>query len=462
MVRILVVDDEESMCKFMRIMLSKSGYEVATALSAKEAIGLLDKSNFDIAILDIKMPEMSGVELLREIRKKNQTIDVIMMTAYASLETAIEALREGASDYITKPFQISEIRHSIKRILEERELREENILLKEQVSEGVSIDEFVGNSPKVLEMKELIKTIAPTDSTVLILGESGTGKELVARAIHRLSGRTDAPFISVNCGALPEQLLESELFGHKKGSFTGAVRDKDGLMKAADHGTLFLDEIGDTSMAIQVKLLRAIEEKEITPIGSTSPVKVDVRIIAATNSNLEDMVRKGAFRADLYYRLNVFPISIPPLRERREDIMPIATHFLKRLVCRMNDKRDVRFTETAEKLLKKAHWAGNVREMENAIERAYFLSKDGLISEKELPEHIRKGEEMALQRQKQTFVGGILPLEEIEKAYIFYTLNRVGWKKIKAAQALGIDPSTLYRKIEKYNLIPQKTNEENS
>ncbi|MCD6097691.1 sigma-54-dependent Fis family transcriptional regulator [bacterium] len=461
MVRILVVDDEESMCKFMRIMLSKSGYEVATALSAKEALALLDKSSFDIAILDIKMPEMSGVELLREIRKKNQTISVIMMTAYASLETAIEALREGASDYITKPFQISEIRHSIKRILEERELREENVLLREQVSEGASIDEFVGSSPKILEMKELIKTIAPTDSTVLILGESGTGKELVARAIHRLSGRADAPFISVNCGALPEQLLESELFGHKKGSFTGAVRDKEGLMKAADRGTLFLDEIGDTSMAIQVKLLRAIEEKEIIPIGSTSSVKVDVRIIAATNSNLEDMVRKGAFRADLYYRLNVFPISIPPLRERREDIIPIADHFLKKLVNRMNDKREVHFSETAKKLLKKAYWAGNVRELENVIERAYFLSKDGVITERELPEHIRKGEQPIAQRRKQSLVGGILPLEEIEKAYIFYTLNRVGWKKTEAARALGIDPSTLYRKIEKYKLTPQKTYEEN-
>jgi DNA-binding NtrC family response regulator len=444
--KLLVVDDEESMCQFMQIFLSKEGYSVTATADPTEAVSKIEKEDYDLLIADLMMPEMSGLELLSRAKGIDPGLNVIVMTAFASVDSAIEALKKGASDYVTKPFKVEEIKIAIRKTLDQKKIVREVASLKRQLKKEFLFDNFIGTSPQILEMRKLAERVAATDSTVLIRGESGTGKELVARAIHNHSLRSGKPFVSINCAALPETLLESELFGHTRGAFTGAVKDKEGLIKVADGGTFLLDEVGETSPAIQVKLLRVLEEKEITPLGSTRPVPVDVRLIASTNAELEQDVKSGKFRADLYYRLNVIPIQIPPLRERKEDIKLLVNYFLKRLSEREKAKLKG-ISEPAMKVLTAYPWAGNVRELENVIEQAYLLCKKDELEPEDLPERVK------LETSPPLVEAAHQPtptLEEVEKAYIFWTLEKTGWQKSKAAQILGIDASTLYRKIERY------------
>lgn len=453
--RVLVVDDELSVCKFLKILIQKEGYDVETETDPIKAIRRLSEDRlFDVLFVDIIMPELNGIELLKRAKELTPESKIIMITAYASIETTIEALRAGAFDYITKPFNVDEIRSALERAMETSKLRNENLELKRIISaSSSSLDKIIGVSKTIQEIKETIKKVAPTDSTVLIVGESGTGKELVARAIHELSGRSGGRFVSINCGALPENLLESELFGYVKGAFTGATRNKEGLFKVADGGTFFLDEIAELQPSLQVKLLRALEEKTITPIGSTEEIAVDVRLIAATNANLDDLVKKGAFRSDLFYRLNVFSIYIPPLRERREDIIPIANNFIIK-ECAKHKIPIKRLTKQAAEILENASWDGNVRELENVLERAILLSQGEEITPDDLPKYLALKQTEPSEQKEPTLDGiNILPpIQEIEKAYIFWVLTKTNWHKQKAAEILGIDLSTLYRKLEKYKL----------
>lgn len=446
--KVLVVDDETSLCQFMQIMLAKEGYEVTALSSGQEALSRLAQKRFDVVIADLMMPEMNGLELLSKVREIDPSLAFVVMTAFASVDSAIEALKKGAADYITKPFKVDEIKIALARLLEQKRLSSENLSLKRQLKKESDFTHFIGAAPAIVAMKKMAEQVAATDATVLIHGESGTGKEIVARAIHQLSPRADKPFVTINCAALPETLLESELFGHTRGAFTGAVKDKEGLFTVADGGTFFLDEVGETTPAIQVKLLRALEEKEITPVGATKPIQVDVRLIAATNADLEADVKNGKFRTDLFYRLNVFAIAIPPLRERQEDIRLLAEYFVKQA----SDKQSRPPKEIAAgtwEVLERYPWPGNVRELENAMERAVLLAKGKAIQPADLPENIRN-------QAPASIVSPTVPatptLEEIEKAYIHWVLTQTDWQKSKAAQLLGIDASTLYRKIERYRL----------
>jgi two-component system, NtrC family, response regulator len=453
--KILVVDDEDSMRDFMSIMLSKEGYEVMQAESGPDALKQIKKSTPDVVITDIMMPDMTGLELMTQAREKNQDLSFIVMTAFASVDSAIEAMKKGAYDYITKPFKIDEIKLTIKKVLEKETITRENKALKKELSDKFSLDSFIGLDKKILKMKEMIQRLARTDSTALILGESGTGKDLVANAIHYYSNRVGKPLLTLNCAAIPETLLESELFGYKKGAFTGALKDKDGVFRAADGGTLFLDEVGNTSLAIQMKLLRVLDDQEIMPVGSTQSVKVNVRLVAATNANLEEEVKAKRFREDLFYRLNVFTVEIPPLRERRDDIVLLVEYFIGMYCNKMGvDPRTV--SPDALKILLSYDWPGNVRELENSIERALVVSNDKEIRKEDLPEKVSGGsmvKEIVETHDDSPAEDASSPtLESIEKAYIFWVLNQNDWNKTRASKVLGIDASTLYRKIDKYEL----------
>lgn len=446
--RILVIDDEESMCNFMEIMLSKEGYEVAVTTSATSGIERVREQPFDLIIADLNMPEMTGIDVLKEVRRFSPDQELIVMTAFASVDTAIEAMKEGAADYITKPFKVDEIKLVIEKSISRRRLLSENAQLKRQLKDDSSFDNFIGRSEAVVQVKKMAKRIAGSDSTVLIRGESGTGKDLVAQAIHQLSPRSGGPFVTINCAALPENLLETELFGHKKGAFTGAIRDKDGLFKVACGGTFFLDEVGNTSLAIQVKLLRVLEDRKIIPVGDTKPIDVDVRLIAATNADLEDDVRAGRFRSDLFYRLNVIPVSIPPLRERMEDLPLLVDHFIRKFTEKAGESpREV--SDEAMSALSGYAWPGNVRELENVIERAVLLNRSGRIEVEDLPEKLVKPDASGIVQHEQPLTP---TLESIEKAYIHYVMSQTDGKKSEAARILGIDASTLYRKIQRYDL----------
>jgi len=446
--KIMVIDDEESMCRFMQIMLQKEGYDVTSTVSSKEALEEMKSKDYDLVIADLMMPEMNGLELLSRAKSIHPDINFIVMTAYASVDSAIEALKKGAFDYITKPFKVDEIKIAIKKSLTQKRITEENVNLKRQLKKEYGLQSLIGNSPEMFQLKKLVERIADTDSTVLIRGESGTGKELVVKAIHQLSSRAGKPFVTINCATLPEALLESELFGHVKGSFTGAIKDKDGLFKVADGGIFFMDEIGVTSPAIQVKLLRVLEERQFTPVGGTKPVEVDVRLITATNANLEEEVKLGNFRSDLYYRLNVIPIYIPPLRERKGDTELLIKFFIKKY-CDKLGIEEKEITQNTLELLTSYSWPGNVRELENTIERAVILSSGKTIDLNSLPQNVVENKPLGLVQSSQP---ELPTLESIEKAYIFWILNQTGWQKTKASQILGIDASTLYRKIERYNL----------
>src|SRR5687767_8199753 len=367
--RILVVDDEPSMRDMLRIVLRRDGYDVVVAENGREALGVLERERVDLLLSDIRMADLSGVDVLRAARQMNRDIIAFMMTAYASTETAVEAMRLGAVDYFTKPFSMDELRLKVRQQFEASRLKQENVLLKRALNSSYSFSNIIGRSEPMLAVFKMIETIARTNSTVLITGESGTGKDLVARAVHYNSTRRDQPFVALNCGAIPETLLESELFGHMRGAFTGADQNKKGLLEAAERGTIFLDEIGETNSSMQVKLLRVLQDRRFRRLGGTEEVKADIRVIAATNQNLEQMVAEGRFREDLFYRINVILIHLPPLRERQEDIPLLAEHFLTKYATLM--EKPVRsISHDAHALLAAYAWPGNVRELENAIERA--------------------------------------------------------------------------------------------
>ncbi len=447
--RILLVDDEESMIRFLSIMLAKEGYEIRAVNSGKAALRELQSWKADLVISDIRMPEMDGIQLLTGIKAIDASIPVILLTAYASQETAIEAVNKGAFHYLIKQARNEEIKMVVRNALAMREVRSENVQLRRQLQDDSSLESIIGSSEAMQRIFAIVRKIAATDSTILIGGESGTGKELIARAIHFMSGRADKPFVGVNCGALPENLLESELFGHVKGSFTGAIRDKDGLFKVAESGTIFLDEVAEITPALQVKLLRALQEREFLAVGGTAPVKVDVRVLAATNRDLEEEVERGTFRADLFYRLNVIPLTVPPLRDRREDIPLLMRYFMQRLA----DKRGLPIkgvTKEALELLCEYDWPGNVRELENVLERMVLLEDRETLDRDSLPEKLVANPD----RGAKSFFEGKprATLEELEREYLLQVLESTGWQKKKASSILGINASTLYRKIQRYGL----------
>jgi two-component system response regulator PilR (NtrC family) len=445
---ILVVDDEKSMREVLTIMLEKEGYVVGEAASGEEALDLVRQNGFNVMLTDLKMPGMSGLELTERVRSLDPNVVVITMTAFASLESAVEALRLGAFDYITKPFRVEEITNSVRQALEQDRLRRENLHLRRELAQTFDFSQIVGSSEQMEEIFDLVRKISATESTVLILGESGTGKELVARAIHYNSRRSDGRFVSINCGAIPETLLESELFGHRRGAFTGAVRDKEGLFSVARGGSFFLDEIGEMPASIQVKLLRALEQREIVPVGATSPIKVDTRVIAASNKDLEEEVAARRFRPDLFYRINVIPIVLPPLRERRDDIPLLVEHFLDKW-CAKSGKARKKISPEALEMLIAYSWPGNVRELENLIQRAVTLEDSEVIDGAVFPDKVRRagGEGINLAGMTRE-----LTLEQLERVHILRTLERTGWHKKHTAEALGIDPSTLYRKLERFGI----------
>jgi DNA-binding NtrC family response regulator len=445
---ILIVDDEKSMCQYLSIMLKKEGYRVKTVNNGNKAINEVKGSNYDVVITDIRMEGMDGIEVLAAVKEIDPTTPVIIMTAYASQKTAIDALNKGAFYYLIKrAAKNEEIKMVIRNALDMHKVKNENVFLKKELRRKSEFKEIIGKSEEIQSVFNLVDKVADTDSTILICGESGTGKELIARAIHYRSGRANNPFVTINCGALPENLLESELFGHVKGSFTGAIKDKDGLFKVASGGTFFLDEVGETSPAIQVKLLRVLQEREIIPVGGTHPIKVNVRLIAATNADLERAVKEENFRPDLYYRLNVIPIVIPPLRHRRDDIPLLVEHFLEKTA--KTKKKNVSISKEAMDLLVNYDFPGNVRELENIIERAVILQEKGQVVDDDLPDKVRQ---YSREKRKLIMEKTQMTLEELEREYLISVLEETNWQKKKASSILGINASTLYRKIQRYGL----------
>ncbi|MBI1967774.1 MAG: sigma-54-dependent Fis family transcriptional regulator [Gemmatimonadetes bacterium] len=445
---ILIIDDESGILDTLRILLKNEGFDVTTAQGGKAGLEQLRAAAPDIVLTDVRMPQVTGIDILETVRAQDPETPVILMTAQASLQTAIQAVNEGAFYYIQKPFSNDDMVAICRRAAEHRQLRAENKQLKQEMRrrERSGLVKPLGKSRLFLDVLQLAEQVSPTESTVLIQGESGTGKEVIARYIHELSARSEGPFLSLNCGALPESLLESELFGHVKGSFTGAVRDKQGLFAAARSGTFFLDEIGEMSPATQVKLLRVLQEREAIPVGGTEAIPVDVRVVAATNRDLEDDIKRGRFRTDLYYRLNVIAVHLPPLRERRDDIPIFVDAFLKR-IAKEHDEPLKRLTSDALEAIMAYDWPGNVRELENALERAVILTKGEAINLAAIPEKVtqRKAEPLVAERQHHNPT-----LEVIEQAYITWVLQSEGGNKTRAAEVLGIDPSTLYRKLSRY------------
>jgi DNA-binding NtrC family response regulator len=445
---VLVVDDESGILESLNILLRTEGFQPRLAHGGKEGLEMLAQASPDIVLTDVRMPGTAGVEILAAARQADPDVPVILMTAQATLQSAMQAVNEGAFYYIQKPFHNDELVAILRRAAEHRQLRVENRSLKQEIRQrdrGRG-DRPVGTSKAWLEVLRLAETVAPTESTVLIQGESGTGKEVVARYIHQLSARTEGAFLSINCGALPEGLLESELFGHVKGSFTGAVKDKSGLFAAAARGTFFLDEIGETTPATQVKLLRVLQHREVIPVGATDAEPIDVRVVAATNRDLEEEIKGGRFRSDLYYRLNVILFHLPPLRQRREDIPLLVDHFLGRLAAAREEPLKHLDAEALE-VAQAYPWPGNVRELENALERAAILTADDTIPVSALPDRIIKP-------RAEPLVAARTPanptLEAVERAYIMWVLQTENGNKSRAAEVLGIDPSTLHRKLSRY------------
>ncbi|MEZ4747819.1 MAG: sigma-54 dependent transcriptional regulator [Calditrichia bacterium] len=444
--KILIVDDEPSVCNSLGEWFLEDGFNVETAQSGEIALQKMHGNTFDIILLDIKMPGMDGITLQKKIREIDPNIIVIIMTAFASVETAVEALKLGAFDYITKPFDPDDLSRLVRNAIKQKDLSDENVQLKDQITELRGMDEIVGTSDKIREVMEMVHTVAETDSTVLIRGESGTGKELVARAIHSHSKRRYLPIVAVNCGAIPETLLESELFGHEKGAFTGAQYRRKGRLEMAHGGTLFLDEIGDISPKMQVDLLRVIESKRFTRLGGTAEIQVDFRLVFATNKNLEKLVEDGLFREDLYYRINVFTIVIPPLRERRADILPLARHFIGKYARAMG-RPQKSISPEAEAILLRHPWPGNVRELENAIERAMVVGKKPAVAAEDLPLQVNNSNHDSGETQT---------LEELEKQHIIKVLGEAAGNVTQAAGVLGIDRVTLYNKLKKYKISRDK------
>ncbi len=445
---ILVAEDEDLMRAIITRLLEEAGYPVAAVSNAEEALERFASGDVAVTLTDIRMAGMDGLTLLDRIKDIDEEALVGVMTAYSSVDSAVAALRKGAYDYVTKPFVNEDLLQSIKNALRQRELFRENRALRRELDRRYSFSEIIGTSPALQQVFRLVEKVATTNTNILIQGESGTGKELIARAIHHNSARADAPFVAINCGALPETLLESELFGHTKGAFTGAIANKPGLFRAAESGTVFLDEVGEVSPAMQVRLLRAVQEHEVTPVGSSAPARFDARIICATNRDLEKEVSEGRFREDLFYRLNVIEVHLPPLRERREDIPLLVRHFMT-LNSREQQSEKSIAPETMSALINYA-WPGNVRELQNAVERAFTLS-DEQIELEHLPPRVR---DATSGRASVRDPDGLRPtLEEIERRHIFETLASVNQDKARAANILGIDLSTLYRKLKRYDAV---------
>jgi len=442
MSRIVIIDDEMKIAQLLSERIEEEGHSVTTFSGAEEALPFIERGDTDIVLCDLRLGGMTGLELLKQTKRVAPTTDFVMMTAYASAGTAVEAMREGAYEYLIKPFQMDEVIMLLRRIQDRRDLVSENLALRERISDAAAAGRIVGESPAIKRVREMILKVGPSDAPVLVQGESGTGKELVAAEIHMSSARAKNPFIVINCAAVPETLIESELFGYEKGAFTGASQRKPGMFKLADTGTLFLDEIGDLSLGLQAKLLRAIELGEFIPLGASKAVKVDVRMVAATNQDLEELAGEGRFREDLFYRLNVFPIRIEPLRERREDIIPIAENFLKSWNISSNAMgRDVH-----DKLLS-YDWPGNVRELRNILERAVILAGRATIR----PEHITIADSRSAGHPEEILrsIVGERTLPEVEGIMIELALERTGGNKSRAAELLGITRRTLYGRLEK-------------
>lgn len=435
----------------LRTMLRSWGYAVSEAADGDEALNLVRERAFDAVLTDVRMARMDGIHTLKSVLEYNPALPVVLMTAYSSVETAVEALRLGAYDYLVKPLDFEILRHTLRQAIEHSRLSVENRELRRQLSEAAARPGILGRSPAMLAMQETIATVAPTEATVLITGELGTGKELVARALHSGSARADKPMVTVNCAALAENLLESELFGHEKGSFTGADRRREGRFVQANGGTLFLDEIGEMPLPLQAKLLRALQEGEVQRVGSDAPLTVDVRVLAATNRDLREEVARRRFREDLYFRLNVISLEVPPLRDRGEDIPVLAAHFLERFAGR--NRKSIRgFSPQAVDSLLRYAWPGNVRELENAVERAVILCNGDLITRRELPAAIT--EAASPEEASSAAVGALagLPLDELERRAIGETLRCTGDNKSEAARQLGITRATLHNKLRKYGM----------
>jgi two-component system, NtrC family, response regulator len=444
---VLVAEDEDLMRAILAGLLESEGYRVAAASSAEEALEKFTAGDVAVTLTDIRMGGMDGLALLDRVKDVDPEALVIVMTAYSSVDSAVAALRKGAYDYVTKPFVNEDLLHSVRNALRQRELFRENRALRRELDRRYSFSEIVGTSEALQSVFRLVEKVAGTNTNILVEGESGTGKELIARAIHHHSPRSARPFVAVNCGALPESLLESELFGHTKGAFTGATSARPGLLRAAEGGTVFLDEIGEITPATQVRLLRAVQEHEVLPVGSAAPVHFDARIICATNRDLEKEVAAGRFREDLFYRLNVIAIHLPPLRERREDIPLLTRHFVTR-TAREQGQQEKPIGRDAMAALINYAWPGNVRELQNAVERAFTLS-GAEIDLESLPPRVRQS---AAKEEAVRDPDGLRPtLAEIERRYIFETLASVNQDKARAANILGIDLSTLYRKLKRYD-----------
>ena len=448
---VLVIDDESGILDTLRILLKKEGYEVATAQGGKAGLDAIRGGSPDIVLTDVRMPQFTGLDILQAVKEQDAMTPVILMTAQASLQSAIQAVNAGAFYYLQKPFANDELLAILRRACEFRQIRVENKQLKQEIRKGSGGSLLsgstrpIGKSRRFLDILKLADVVAPTDSTVLLEGESGTGKEVLAHYIHDASLRNNGPFLSINCGALPETLLESELFGHVKGSFTGAVRDKQGLFAAARGGTFFLDEVGEMPPSLQVKLLRVLQQREVIPVGATEVLPVDVRIIAATNRNLEEEVQRGNFRSDLFYRLNVIAIELPPLRERRDDLILLIDRFLQDLAGESGEPKALAADAMDAVMVYK--WPGNVRELQNALEHACVMARGSLIDASHLPERItrRKRDPLVAEKAEPNPT-----LDLVERAYIMFVLQAEGGNKTRAAEALGIDPSTLYRKLSRY------------
>ena len=458
---VLVVDDERSMRELLSIVLRRDGYEVLVAADGRAALETLKRQRVDVLITDIRMPELSGVEVLAEAKRIDPSIISIIMTAFASTDTAVDALRLGAADYVHKsPNAVNDLRLRVRKELERKRLQEENVLLKRALNTPHTFASIVGSSSPMMAVFELIQTIAPTSSTVLITGESGTGKELVARAVHAGSSRSDRPFVAVNCGALPDTLLDSELFGHMRGAFTGADTNRKGLLEVAEKGTIFLDEIGEMSPMVQVKLLRVLQERKFRRLGGTEEVEADIRIIAATNRDLSKMVAEGEFREDLFYRINVIPVKLPPLRERPDDIQPLAEHFVEKFGTQM--RKDVHgISGAAMVCLRNYAWPGNVRELENAIERAVALERAPSVLPDSLPDAVRAASapltaSAATAQVEDLGLAGGFDLEQhvqgIEREYIMEALRRTNGVKKNAAELLGLSFRQFRYLLKKYSV----------
>jgi len=449
--KILIVDDEPAHRQMIRAVLEAEGYAIEEAGDGKEAVNCVRKRFYDLILMDIRMSKMSGIEALKEIKLINPGIAVIVMTAYASVSTAVEALKSGAYDYLTKPLDIDELKILVTKALHHQKLEEENINLKQILSDSFNFSSIIGRSNAMVKLLETVALVSPSEATVLIIGESGTGKELIANAVHQNSPRKDQPLIKVNCAALPETLLESELFGHEKGAFTGALNRRLGRFQLAHRSSIFLDEISEMSQTTQAKILRVLQEREFEPVGGTQTIRVDVRIIAATNKNLEEEIRSGRFREDLYYRLKVVTVESPPLRSRREDIPLLAEFFLKRY-SEKNRRLIKGFSPRAMDILIRHDWPGNVRELENLIERGVILVRGEIITPKELPEDLIPKDLMDSTGSTDAIPGRTL--KEVEKEMILRTLDDAGWNRTHAAEILGISRRTLQLKLKEYGITP--------